>query len=154
MKTKNILLVEDNSDDADLTIRALRQSQIRNPVVWVEDGVEALDYLRGTGSYADRDPHDLPQVVLLDLNMPRMGGLEVLQQIREHPVTKLLPVVILTTSKEEKDVAQAYERHANSYVRKPVDFIAFTEAMRTLGLYWILVNESPPKPKNPQRVSL
>ena len=130
-----------------MTKRALRKSQIKNPVVWVEDGVEALDYLHGKGAYSDRDIRELPQVVLLDLNMPRMGGLEVLEQIRLHPVTELLPVVVLTTSKEDRDLVQAYERNANSYIRKPVDFVEFTEAMRVLGLYWILVNEPPPNPK-------
>ncbi len=147
MKDKTILLVEDNDDDAELTERALRRSQIKNPLVRAEDGVVALEYLHGEGAYADRDIRELPQVVLLDLNMPRMGGLEVLKRIRAHPVTELLPVVILTTSKEEKDLVQAYRNHANSYMQKPVDFLEFTEAMRTLGLYWILVNASPPDHK-------
>lgn len=147
MKNKTILLVEDNDDDAELTERALRKSQIKNPIVRAEDGVLALDYLHGGGHFADRDIRELPQVVLLDLNMPRMGGLEVLKRIREHPVTALLPVVVLTTSKEERDLIRAYEGRANSYMRKPVDFVEFTEAMRTLGLYWILVNEPPPDPK-------
>lgn len=147
MIDKIILLVEDTDDDAELTERALRRSQIKNPIVRARDGVEALEYLHGQGAYADRDIHDLPQVVLLDLNMPRMSGLEALKRIREHPVTQLLPVVILTTSKEEQDLIQAYQNHANSYMCKPVDFLEFTEAMRTLGLYWILMNEAPPTAK-------
>jgi two-component system, response regulator len=144
MKDKVILLVEDNPDDADLTIRVLNKANIKNPVVWVENGVEALAYLHGTGSHSGRDISELPQVVLMDLNMPRMAGLDTLRAIREHPVTKLLPVVVLTTSKEEHDIVQAYQYNANSYIRKPVDFVAFSEAMRTLGIYWILMNEIPP----------
>lgn len=145
MKTRKILLVEDNDDDADLTIRALRASQICNPIVRAGDGVEALEYLHATGPHAERDITDQPQVVLLDLNMPRMDGLEVLQRIREHPTTKLLPVVILTTSREEQDRSEAYKRQVNSYICKPVDFVEFTEMMRTLGLYWVLTNEPPPE---------
>ena len=141
---KVILLVEDNDDDADLTIRALSSSNIRNPVVRARDGVEALDYLHGTGAYVDRDTSEQPQVVLMDINMPRLGGLDALQQIRAHPLTEFMPVVVLTTSREEQDLLRAYERRANSYVRKPVDFVEFTKAMGNLGLFWILTNESPP----------
>jgi len=144
MNDKHILLVEDNQDDAMLAIRALRRCQISNPIDHVTDGVEALDYLRAQGEYAHRAGQALPQVVLLDLNMPRMGGLETLKHIRENPATALLPVVILTTSREESDMIEAYQNHANSYISKPVDFNDFTEAMRTLGLYWLIINERPP----------
>jgi len=145
MGEKAILLVEDNPDDVDLTMRALKKSNIRNNLVVARDGVEALDYLFGTGAYAGHDPSEMPQVVLLDLKLPKLDGLEVLQRIRADKRTKLLPVVILTSSKEEKDLVNGYALGANSYVRKPVDFIQFAEAVRQLGLYWLLLNEPPPK---------
>jgi two-component system, response regulator len=140
-----ILLVEDNSSDEELTLRALRKSHISNEVVVVRDGAEALDYLFARGTYADRDPTDLPQVVLLDLNLPKIGGLEVLQRIREDERTRLMPVVILTSSQEDRDLAAGYARGANSYVVKPVDFTQFADAVRQLGLYWLVLNQPPPR---------
>ena len=137
---KKILLVEDNADDELLTIRAFKKNGIFNDIVVARDGVEALDYLFGTGAHAGRDVNDLPQVVLLDLNLPRIGGLEVLRRIREDPRTKLLAVVILTSSKEEDDIVKGYSLGANSYVRKPVDFAHFTDAVKTLGFFWLLIN--------------
>jgi two-component system response regulator len=140
-----ILLVEDNPDDQALTLRALKANNIMNPVVLVEDGAEALDYLFGTGGYADRDTSALPQVVLLDLKLPKVDGLEVLKRLRGNPRTRLLPVVILTSSKEDRDVVSGYSLGANSYIRKPVDFGEFREAVRQLGLYWLLLNVPPPE---------
>jgi CheY-like chemotaxis protein len=139
-----ILLVEDNPDDEALAIRALQRHHIGNEIVVAHDGVEALDYLFGTGAYADRDITLKPTVVLLDLKLPRVDGLEVLRQIREHDLTKLLPVVVLTTSNEEQDLLNSYSLGCNSYIRKPVDFIQFSEAIRQLGMYWLLMNEPPP----------
>ena len=139
-----ILLVEDNPDDVALTLRALKKNNITNKVVVARDGIETLDYLFGRGAYAGRDTTDLPMVVLLDLKMPRMDGLEVLQELRNDDRTRLLPVVILTSSKEERDMIEGYSLGANSYVRKPVDFTQFTDAVRQLGLYWLLLNEPPP----------
>ena len=141
---KVVLLVEDNPDDVELALRAFKKNNLLNEVVVAQDGVEALDYLFGTGAYAGRDPGELPQLVLLDLNLPRMGGLEVLRRIRADERTKLLPVVILTTSKEEQDRLQSYLLHANSYIRKPVDFEQFSQAIQQLGLYWLVLNEAPP----------
>jgi CheY-like chemotaxis protein len=143
MNTKNILLVEDNPDDVQLTLRALKKNKIMNDVVVVQDGVEALDYLFGTGKYAGRDTKVLPQVVLLDLKMPRMDGHEVLQRIRKDERTKLLPIVVLTTSSEDRDRVESYKVGANSYIRKPVDFNQFAEAVQQLGLYWLVLNEAP-----------
>lgn len=143
MKNKIILLVEDNVDDVKLTLRALKKSNILNEVVVAQDGVEALDYLFGTGKFEGRDTRLMPQMILLDLKMPRMDGLEVLQRIREDERTKVLPVVILTTSSEDKDRIESYKLGANSYVRKPVDFNQFVEAVRQLGLYWLVLNEAP-----------
>ncbi len=143
MKSKTILLVEDNPDDVQLTLRALKKSNIMNEVVVVQDGIEALDYLFGTGKYQGRDSKILPQVVLLDLKMPRMDGLEVLQRLRKDERTKLQPVVILTTSSEDRDRVESYKLGANSYIRKPVDFNQFSEAVRQLGLYWLVLNEAP-----------
>jgi CheY-like chemotaxis protein len=143
MKNKVILLVEDNPDDVKLTMRALKKSNVLNEVVVAQDGTEALDYLFGTGKYAGRDVNQKPQVVLLDLKMPKVDGLEVLQRIRGDERTRLLPVVVLTTSSEDKDRVSSYKLGANSYVRKPVDFNQFTEAVRQLGLYWLLLNEGP-----------
>lgn len=139
-----ILLVEDNPDDEALTMRALKKNNIKNDVMVARDGAEALDYLFGTGSYAGRDTSKLPQVVLLDLKLPKVDGLEVLRTLRGDPRTRLLPVVILTSSVEEQDRVSGYELGANSYVRKPVDFTQFLEAARQLGLYWLVLNESPP----------
>ena len=138
-----ILLVEDNKDDELLMLRALQRNRILNDVVVVHDGVEALDFLFATGAHQGR-PADLPQVVFLDLKLPRIDGLEVLRRVRADDRTRLLPVVVLTSSKEEEDVARSYTLGANSYVRKPVDFTQFTEAIRTLGLFWLLLNEFPP----------
>ena len=144
MEDKIILLVEDNPDDVSLTERALKKANIINKLVVVQDGAEALDYLFCTGSYADRDAKDVPQVILLDLKLPKIDGLEVLRRIRSNEKTKLLPVVILTSSKEEKDLASGYSLGANSYIRKPVSFNQFADAVRQLGLYWLVLNEPPP----------
>ncbi len=143
MRDKVILLIEDNPDDVKLTLRALKKSNILNDVVVASDGVKALDYLFGRGEYSGRDTSVLPQVALLDLNMPKLNGLEVLERIRSDERTKLLPVVILTTSSEDKDRIESYNLGANSYVRKPVDFAEFAAAVRQLGLYWLLLNETP-----------
>ena len=143
MKNKHILLVEDNPDDVKLTLRALKKNNILNKVVVVEDGVEALDYLHGTGRFAGRDLSDMPQLILLDLKMPKLDGLEVLQRIREDERTRILPVVILTTSSEDKDRIESYKLGANSYIRKPVDFNQFLEAVQQLGLYCLVLNEAP-----------
>jgi len=140
-----ILLVEDNPDDEALTLRALRKNKIKNEIVVARDGVEAIDYLFGTGSHEGRDPNDLPQVVLLDLKLPKLDGFEVLTKLRADERTKLLPVVILTSSKEQQDIVRGYGLGANSYVRKPVEFEQFVEAVRELGLYWLVLNEKPPK---------
>lgn len=144
MATKQILLVEDNPDDVVLTQRAFRKNNIGNPMVVAEDGAVALEYLFGTGAYAGRDPLDTPVLVLLDLKLPKVDGLEVLRQLRADPRTRFVPTVILTSSREEEDVARGYELGCNSYVRKPVDFVQFAEAIRTLGLYWLVLNEAPP----------
>jgi two-component system response regulator len=144
MSDKVILLVEDNLDDEELTLRALKKNNIQNDVVIARDGVEALDYLFGTGSHAGRDVGKLPSVTLLDLKLPKIDGLEVLKRIRADERTKLLPVVILTSSKEEQDLINGYALGANSYIRKPVDSSQFIEAVRQLGLYWLLLNESAP----------
>jgi two-component system response regulator len=144
MREKIILLVEDNPDDVALTLRALKRNNILNEVVVAEDGVEALDYLFSKGKYAGRDATRTPIVVLLDLKLPKIDGLEVLKQIRDDERTRLIPVVILTSSSEEKDIINGYSLGANSYTRKPVDFNQFNEAVRQLGLYWLLWNEPPP----------
>ncbi|OPY67581.1 MAG: Response regulator rcp1 [Syntrophorhabdaceae bacterium PtaU1.Bin034] len=143
MNNKTILLVEDNPDDVKLTLRALAKSRIANDVVVARDGVEALDYLLGMGQFEGRDTSIMPQVVLLDLKMPRMDGIEVLRRIRSEEKTKLLPVVILTTSNEDKDRIDSYSLCANSYIRKPVDFNQFADAVQQLGLYWLVLNEPP-----------
>lgn len=140
MENKVILLVEDNPRDEALTLRALKKSNIVNAVVVAHDGVEALDYLFGTGTYEGRDMSEMPQLILLDLKLPRIDGLQVLQKIREDDRTKRLPVVIFTSSNEEEDVIKGYELGANSYVRKPVDFEQFAEATKSLGLYWLVLN--------------
>jgi CheY-like chemotaxis protein len=139
-----ILLVEDNATDEELTLRALKKSNIGNKVVVTRDGPAALDYLFARGAYAGRNTEEAPQVVLLDLNLPKMSGLEVLRAIRANERTRLLPVVILTSSKEDKDLAGGYESGANSYIVKPVDFTQFAEAVQQLGMYWVVLNERPP----------
>ncbi len=143
MDSKNILLVEDNPDDVKLTLRALKKSNILNSVVTVGDGIEALDYLFGTGRFSGRDTGSMPQLILLDLKMPRMDGLEVLERIRGDERTKFLPIVILTTSSEDRDKVESYKLGANSYIRKPVDFNQFVKAVQQLGLYWLVLNEAP-----------
>ncbi len=145
MGSKSILLIEDNPDDEALTMRAFKKNNIKNDVVVARDGLEAVEYLFATGKYADRDAAELPQVVLLDLKLPKLDGLEVLRRIRADERTSLLPVVILTSSKEERDVVESYRLGCNSYVRKPVNFDAFIEASRQLGLYWLLMNEAAPQ---------
>ncbi|MGZ4955901.1 MAG: response regulator [Methylobacter sp.] len=145
MNNKVILLVEDNPDDEALTLHALEKNNIKNGLVVAHNGVEALDYLFGTGIYQGRDPHDLPLVVLLDLKLPKIDGLEVLRRIRDDERTQLLPVVLLTSSNEEEDRLKGYMLGANSYVRKPVDFDEFVRAAGQLGLYWILLNQPPPQ---------
>lgn len=142
-KERVILLVEDNPDDELLTLLAFKENEISNEVVITRDGAEALDYLFGKGKYEGRDIKFLPQVVLLDLKLPKIDGLEVLKQIRSNSETKLLPVVVLTSSKEETDIVKSYELGANSYIQKPVDFEQFSEAIKQLGLYWLLLNELP-----------
>lgn len=138
-----ILLVEDNPTDAELTMRALKKNNLTNKLVWVKDGAEALDFLFANGTYADRSQADLPKLVLLDLRMPKVDGLEVLQKIKADEKTKKIPVVVLTSSKEDEDIVESYELGVNSYVSKPVEFDEFTEAVSTLGLYWILLNKPP-----------
>ncbi len=143
LASKVILLVEDNPDDEALTLRALNKHNVTNEVVVARDGAEALDFLFRTGAYAGRDAQQTPQVILLDLKLPKIDGLEVLRRIRQDDRTRLLPVVILTSSKEEEDILNGYRLGANSYVRKPVDFVEFTDAVRQLGLFWLLLNEPP-----------
>ena len=142
---KSILLVEDNPDDEELTLRALNKNNVVNEVVVARDGAEALDYLFGTGKYAGRDVTDLPSVVLLDLKLPKVDGLEVLQRVRADARTRLQPIVILTSSKEEQDMINGYSQGCNSYIRKPVDFEQFASAVHQLKLYWLILNEAPPK---------
>ena len=144
MTEKTILLVEDNPDDIALTLRALKKNNIANKVFVARDGEEALEYLTATGRYAERAATDRPEVVLLDLKLPKAGGLEVLRAIRANPRTRLLPVVVLTSSSEERDIIASYDLGANSYIRKPVDFNQFVEAVRELGLYWLVLNQAPP----------
>ena len=151
MEEKIILLVEDDPDDEALTLRALKKSNILNEVVVTRDGVETLDYLFGEGSYSGRDTSVMPQLILLDLKLPKMDGLEVLRRIRDDKRTKLLPVVILTSSKEERDLTESYKLGANSYICKPVDFVQFRKAVQQMGLYWIVLNICPPKARTAYR---
>jgi two-component system response regulator len=145
MKNKTILLVEDNPDDVELTIRSLNRHNVKNDVVVAKDGQQALDYLFGTGEYTGRNLSSMPAVILLDLKLPKIDGLEVLRRLRADERMELVPVVIVTSSKEEQDLVNGYKLRANSYVRKPVDFLQFSEAVRELGLYWLLLNEPPPR---------
>jgi len=152
MSVKSLLLVEDNPDDIDLTLLCLKKNRIANEVTVARDGAEALDYLFCRGAYSGRDPQDLPAVILLDLNLPKLSGMEVLTQIRSDPRTQWLPVVIFTTSDEEKDLARSYSAGANSYIRKPVDLDRFNEAIHNLGLYWVLLNREPPPHAGPHAI--
>ena len=149
MKEKSILLVEDNPDDVKLTLRAFKQCGVANPVVVITDGAKALDYLFGTGAHAGRDLTETPAVMLLDLKLPKIDGLEVLRRLRADSRTRRQPVVILTSSKEDQDIISSYDLGANSYVRKPVDYDRFLEAVHQLGLYWLLLNEPPPQTETP-----
>lgn len=144
MKTPVILLVEDNPDDVALILRALRGNHISNEIVIAKDGVEALDYVCGRGTYEGRDPNDTPALILLDLKLPKLNGFDVLSAVRQNEATRLTPVVILTSSREEADVAKGYQNGANSFVRKPIDFTEFARAIKTLRVYWLLINEPPP----------
>jgi two-component system response regulator len=143
-KKKCILLVEDNPDDIELTKRAFRKQKIMNDMIVAHDGEEALDFLFCRNEYAQKNPNELPTIILLDLNLPKISGLEVLREIRSNPITALLPVVVLTSSKEEQDLMSSYKLGANSYIRKPVDFEQFLSAVSALGLYWLLLNQEPP----------
>ena len=145
---RTILLVEDNPDDEELTLRALQRNNISNQVVVVRDGQEAVDWLEGTGPHAGRNPADIPALILLDLKLPKIDGLDVLRRLRANPRTALVPVVILTSSKEDRDRASGYQSGANSYVQKPVDFTSFVDAVRQLGMYWLMLNEPPPPPNS------
>jgi two-component system response regulator len=144
LKRGTILLVEDNPDDVILTERALKRARIANEVVVARDGVEALDFLFGTGAWSGRETGAIPEVVLLDLKLPKLDGLEVLRRLRDDQRTKLLPVVVLTSSREDRDLTKSYELGANSYILKPVDFKQFAKAVRDVGLYWLVLNEPPP----------
>jgi two-component system response regulator len=144
MEEKIILLVEDNQDDEELTIRTLRKNNVMNEIVVARDGAEALDFLFGTGKFKDMEKSDLPEIIMLDIKLPKVSGLEVLGKIRANEKTRLLPVVILTSSDEEKDLIESYELGANSYVRKPVDFLQFQNAVQQLAVYWLLINKAPP----------
>lgn len=138
-----ILLVEDSASDEELTIRALKRASVRNPIVVMRDGAAAVDYLFARGAYSDRSSDEEIQVVLLDLNLPKLSGLDVLRAIRSNEKTRVLPVVVLTSSHEDRDVVESYDRGANSYIVKPVDFVQFAEAVRQLGLYWLILNQRP-----------
>ena len=148
MPNKIIMLVEDNADDEALTVRALKKNNISNAIVVVRDGAQALEYLFATGTYSGRDVSEMPQLILLDLKLPKVDGLEVLRRLRAHDRTRLLPVVILTSSKEERDLMEGYRLGANSYIRKPVDFVQFAEAVNQLKLYWLVLNQPAPRNGN------
>ena len=141
---KTIMLVEDNPDDEELTLRALRKASIANDVFVARDGQEALDFLFGTGQHAGREPLTMPAVVLLDLKLPKLDGIDVLQRMRADPRTRLVPVVVLTSSSEDEDMLRSYQSGANSYVRKPIEFSEFAHAVTQLGMYWMLINQTPP----------
>lgn len=143
MTQQAILLVEDNPNDEALTLRAFKQNNIQNPVVVARDGAEALDYLFSTGAYAGRDKRDVPHLIILDLKLPKVDGLEVLRKLRADEALRAIPVVILTSSKEEQDIMSAYDLGTNAYVQKPVDFTKFSEAVKHLGMFWLLLNEAP-----------
>ena len=145
MEERILLLVEDNPDDEELTLRALQKRRLANKIVVVRDGQEALDYLFGTGSHLGRDRRIQPEIVLLDIQLPKVNGIEVLKRIRANELTKMLPVVILTSSEEERDLCAAYTNHVNSYIRKPVDFDQFDAIVEQLELYWLVLNRPPPK---------
>jgi two-component system, response regulator len=147
MELKIILLVEDNPDDEEFTLKALQRRRLTNQIVVVRDGQEALDYLFGTGDHAGRDTSIQPEIILLDINLPKVNGIEVLKRIRADSRTTMMPVVILTTSVEDRDLCAAYINHVNSYIRKPVDFDQFVNAVDQLGLYWLVLNQKPPKPE-------
>jgi len=151
MNTKTILLIEDDPSDIDLTIRALEKGHILNKVVVASDGQEALDYVFGTGAYAGRDASDFPALTLMDLKLPKVSGLDVLRKIRAEAITRRMPVVILTSSREEQDIAAGYDLGVNSYIRKPVDFERFVQAVVQLGLYWLVLNEEPPRQSEGKR---
>ena len=138
-----ILLVEDNPNDVELALHALKRNNLSNPIHIARDGAEALEFVFRTGKFADRSPEDNPRVVLLDLKLPKVDGMEVLKQIKENPQTRAIPVVVLTSSREERDIVESYNLGVNSYIVKPVDFEQFTEAVRNLGLYWLLLNQPP-----------
>lgn len=143
-----ILLVEDDPSDAELTLRSLKKDRLTNDIVWVKDGVQALDFLFGRGEFAGRDIEKIPRLVLLDLNLPRMSGLDVLRAIKSDPGTRVIPVVVLTSSSQDKDIIDSYHLGVNSYIVKPVDFDKFCEAIRGLGIYWLLLNEPPPRARS------
>jgi len=145
MREKSILLVEDNPDDIELNLRAIRKCNLTDHIVVARDGAEALDFLFGRGTHAGRDVSQTPTIVLLDLKLPKISGLEVLQQLRTDPHTRLIPVIVLTSSSQERDIVESYGLGCNSYIRKPVDYNEFVEAVRQLELYWLLLNQSPPK---------
>jgi len=149
-KSVEILLVEDNPDDVELTLHAFRKHNLANRVHIVRDGAEAVDFLFRTGAYKDRHIEDSPHVVLLALKLPKVDGLEVLRRMKEEPRTRMIPVVVLTSSREERDIMESYQLGVNSYIVKPVNFEQFTEAVRQLGLYWLLMNEPPPIPREPK----
>ena len=146
MRAKRILLIEDDPDDETLIMRELARNNVADEIAVARDGVEALDYLFCSGPYADRDPNEMPTLIILDLKLPKIDGLEVLRRIRSDQRTRILPVVVVTSSDEQRDIAESYNRGANSYVRKPVSFDKFREAIRQLHLYWLLINEPPPRP--------
>jgi two-component system response regulator len=143
MEYKNILLIEDNQDDIELTIRAFRKNNLKNEIIVIKDGEKAVEYINGTGEYIERDQNKQPAVILLDLKLPKVDGIEILRQIKSNPRMKVIPVVILTSSLEEKDISNGYSFGANSYIRKPVDFNKFQEVVQYLGIYWLLLNELP-----------